>query len=390
MKIETNSCCPLCKKILPATKQIEGNNVYLLKTCEEHGSFKVLISKDANRFFDKTFSSEGKAVYEHQTVKDKGCPTDCGLCPDHKQHLCSALIEITDTCNLSCPICFFDRFGENEISLDEFKNRLATIMRTENGKLDVLQISGGEPTLHSNFSEILKYAVEQNITRVLINTNGLSLLSDVEVFETIRKFRDKVEIYFQFDGFNESANIKLRGKNLLQEKLAIIEKLDNADIKICLAVTVIPENLSELNNIMDLAVKTKNITGITFQRFTKTGIGEQSEQASLVQEYILEAISDTEYLKYNHIVPLPCSHENCTSVSFVFIVDDKTYSLGDFIDYAKHQDVIKNKIGFDSTILDYVKKELSCGSRGCCSWITNNIPVVKKLKEFTEGKASTY
>ncbi len=390
MTYPTTSCCPICKITIPAVKSIEGNNVFLSKSCPEHGSFKILISKDAQRFFDQTFSSPGKEVYEHQTKVAKGCPDDCGLCPDHKQHLCSALIEITNKCDLRCPVCYFGDFGQEDISFAEFQSRLATILRTENGNLDVLQISGGEPTLHPDFPTFLEYAYNQNITRILVNTNGLSILSDPVIFATLLDHKDKVEVYLQFDGFNTSANLFLRGTDLLQKKLEIIDKLNNANIKICLAVTVIPGNLSELKNILKLAIEKENITGVTFQRFTKTGCGEELTQPSLLQEDILQELADTGYLKYKHIVPLPCSHENCTSVSFLFVADGKVHSLGSMVDFAKHQHIIKNKIGFDSTILDYLKEQTSCCSGGCCSSITRKLPVVKKLRAFTEGKASNY
>jgi uncharacterized radical SAM superfamily Fe-S cluster-containing enzyme len=312
------------------------------------------------------------------------------LCPGHKQHLCTTLIEITDRCNLRCPVCYFGESGQTDIPLQEFKSRLATALRTENGTLDVLQISGGEPTLHSAFPEILAYAAAQNINRVLVNTNGLTLSSKPAVFDIIKAHRDKVEVYFQFDGFDGSTNARLRGRDLLQQKLEAIRLLDAADIKICLAVTVTPESLSQIGRIIEFASSTKNISGVTFQRFTKTGHGEHADQASLQHEDILQAIADTGHLKYKHIVPLPCSHENCTSISFLFIVDEKSYSLGDLIDYAKHQHIIRDKLGFDATTLDYIREQLSCGSGGCCSWITNSLPVVKKLREFTEGKASNY
>ena len=386
----TTSCCPICLKILPAEKVVEGNNVYLSRQCPEHGDFKILVSRDSERFFDKTFCSEGKAVYEYQTKVAEGCPSDCGWCPDHRQHLCTALIEITDACNMHCPVCYFGQSGSTAISLDEFDTRLATVMRTENGSLDVLQISGGEPTLHPEFPEIVRHALQHKIGRILINTNGLPLLQPDEAFNVIRDNRDRVEVYLQYDGSNSAGNRVLRGTDLSAQKELILKALNDAGIKICLAVTVIPETISEIRSILAKAIGTENITGITFQRFTKTGRGFNLSQSSLTQEDILQAIHETHYLKYEHIVPLPCSHENCTSLSFLFIVDGKTYPLGQYIDFAKHQHVIKDKIGFDSAVLDYLKEQIAGAGRGCCSWLTNLHPVMQKLIEFTDGKASSY
>ncbi|MGD9639185.1 MAG: radical SAM protein [Alphaproteobacteria bacterium] len=381
----TTSCCPVCLEILPAVKKVEGNLVYLERNCPKHGFFKTLVSKDAERFFDKRFISAGKERYENQTEVAKGCPYDCGLCPEHKQHLCSALIEITDKCNLSCPVCYFGECGGSDISLAEFKKRLATVMRTENGKLDVLQVSGGEPTLHPLFEEIISEACLENIGRVVINTNGIKLLEDDKLFEVIKKNKERLEIYLQFDGFNETANLKLRGLDLSEVKTKVIAKLDSEDIRMSFAVTVIEDNLSELKKILDLACKTKNVTGITFQRLTKSGKGTSlSEEKALVQEDLLVAISDSGYLKYQDIVPLPCSHENCTSISFLFVTKDKIYSLADFINYEKHQNIIKDKIGFEASILDYIKEEFGCAC--CSSFMTKALPVVQKFREFAAGR----
>jgi hypothetical protein len=388
--VNTTSCCPVCKKILPAKKITEGNSVFLERECPEHGNFKVLVSKDSKRFFDKRFDSPGKKVYDLQTKKEKGCPEDCGLCPDHKQHMCSSLIEITGRCDLRCPVCYYADFETPDISLEEFKSRLEVLMKTENGHLDVLQLSGGEPLLHGKFIEILKYAAAQDINRVLINTNGRTLLKNEEIYQAVKELKDRTEIYLQFDGFDKDSNIKLRGNDLLDEKLALIEKLGVDDIKISLAVTVMESNLKEVKNIIKFACEKANITGITFQRFAMVGDGSKVDYKSVLQEDIIHAAASSGLLKYKDIVPLPCSHENCTSISFLFVADGQVHSMADFIDYEKHQAVIQNKIGFESTILNYLRDNALCGPENCCSWITNSLPIVKKLREFTTGKGSNY
>lgn len=383
------SCCPECLRILDASKEVEGKYVYLKRTCPEHGEIKTLVSKDSKRFFDKTFTSSGKDVYERQTETEKGCPEDCGWCPEHKQHLCSSLIEITGKCNLKCPVCYFGQFNQADISLDEFKSRLNTVMRTENGVLDVLQISGGEPLLHKDFIALLEFAYTQNVNRILINTNGLLFLEKEKLYNKIKELKDKVEIYLQFDGFNNAVYEKLRGRPLAGVKREIVNKLNRDDIKICLAVTVIKDNLKELKDIVEFAAKTRNITGITFQRFTKVGNGYKFDADAIVQEDILQSIDDTKYLRYENIVPLPCSHENCTSISFLFVDGNRKYSMSEFVDYAKHQQIIRNRIGFPSDILEYIKNNVSCES-GCCSWVQKQLPQVKRLMQFVDGGGSNF
>jgi len=387
---ETKACCPECLAILPGEKSVEGNDVYLLRTCPEHGFIKTLISRDAKRFFNKTFSSPRKDVHERQTKKEKGCPDDCGWCTEHKQHLCTSLIEVTGKCNLKCPVCYYGDKAGGDISFEEFKSRLDVVMRTENDKLDVLQLSGGEPTLHAEFGRILDHAASRGINRILINTNGLTMLSNEALYEKVKSLKDRVELYLQFDGFNREAGVELRGEDLLDKKLKLLEKMDKDNIKSSLAATMYKKNLDETGQIIELAVKTKNIAGITFQRLTKTGWARNNGEADVIHEDILASIDRSKFLKYDHIVPLPCSHENCTSISFLFVADEEVHPLAKYIDFAKHQAVIQNKIGFESTILDYLKDHLSCGSGGCCSCITDQMGPMKKIREFTEGKASSY
>ena len=292
--VPTTSCCPVCRRTLPAEKVTEGNQVNLNRVCPEHGEFSVLVSKDAERFFDKTFVSPGKSVAERQTGQDKGCPDDCGLCPNHKQHMCSSIVEITGHCDLRCPVCYFGQFDSPHISLEEFGERVETLLRTENGHLDVLQLSGGEPTLHPRFVEILDDACSRDINRVLLNTNGLSLLRDESVYRAVKRQKDRVEVYLQFDGFNREANKLLRGRDLLEEKLALVTKLDEDEVKICLAVTMVQENLTEIGAILDFACRTRNVTGVTFQRFTRAGNGAALATEAILAEDILLGIAATQ------------------------------------------------------------------------------------------------
>ena len=246
----TSSICPKCLKVIPAKKFEKDGSVFIEKTCDEHGTFLKKIAKDPKRFFDKTFSVEGKPF--NPITKYQGeCGHDCGWCNEHKQHICTGLVEITNSCNLNCPICYFGQKSPEHISIDEFKNRVKTLLKIENGYLDILQISGGECTIHPQFCEILDEALKFDIRRVVINTNGLAFLSNKKVFEKIKSLNEKIDVYLQFDGFNDDIYKLLRGRPLLKEKLEIIDKLNDAEVKMNLAVTVCKGNLEEIPKILD-------------------------------------------------------------------------------------------------------------------------------------------
>ena len=386
MKQETQALCPVCLKTIPAVKVQRGSDVWLEKTCPQHGTFKVQIAKDAERFFDKTYDVEGKP-FQAVSAFNGNCGPDCGWCEKHKQHICTGLIEITDACNLACPICYFGKKSARHISVEEFKSRLQTLLTVEQGHLDVLQISGGECLLHPQFGEILQTALQADIGRILINTNGLNLLTDTAVFELIKQHKDRVEIYLQFDGFDDEVYKTLRGKSLLTQKQEILKQLNEAEIKICLAVTVYQGNLKEIPAILKLAIEMKHISGITFQRLTKVGSAVGSVIPSVLQEDILLAVANSGYMKYKDLIPLPCSHENCTSLGFLFCQGDNVYSLGDYVDYSKCKSQISNRIAFDKTILDYMKKNV-------CKCFVGRVLgsnfMLDKLQEFAQGNGSCH
>lgn len=386
MKIKTEALCPICLKTIPAIKKKVGTDIILEKTCPEHGEFKVKVAKDAKRFLDKTYDVKGKEF--HPVCQFRGeCGRDCGWCDKHRQHICTGLIEITENCNMACPICYFGKKASKNISIAEFKRRLDTLLSVEQGKLDVLQISGGECLIHPKFIEMLDISLKENIGRILINTNGLALLSNEAIFNKIKENKDRIEIYLQFDGFDDSVYKILRGRSILKEKKKIISKLNKYAIKICLAVTVFEGNLKEIPKILDFAIKTKHISGITFQRLTKVGSAFGTDVPSVFQEDILQSIAKSGLMPYKDLIPLPCSHENCTSLGFLFCQGDKVYSLGDYVDFTKCKGQISNRIAFDKTILDYMKKNVC---KCFVGKVLGSSFMLEKLQEFAGGNGSCH
>ena len=384
-KIKTKSICPECLKIIPAEKFEKDGYVFIEKKCSEHGAFIKKIAKDPKRFFDKTFSVEGKP-FVPITKYNGECGHDCGWCEEHKQHICTGLVEITDGCNLNCPICYFGKKSSNHISIEEFTKRVQTLLDIENGHLDILQISGGECTIHPQFCEILDEALKFDIRRVIINTNGLAILNNEKIFEKIKSLNEKIDVYLQFDGFNDEIYTLLRGRPLLKEKLEIIDKLNNAEVKMNLAVTVCKGNLEEIPKILKYVTEVKHISGITFQRLTKVGSAFGSPIESVFQEDIILNMAKSGYLKYEDMIPLPCSHENCTSLGFLLCTKDKIYSMGDYVDYKNCKPALQDKLVFDKTVLDYLKNNVCFCFIGK---IFGNSQILDTLKDFIKTEKTT-
>lgn len=386
--MKTQALCPICLKTLPAKKTRRGPDVFLERNCPQHGAFSTRIAKDANRFFDKTYAPVPKGFTPTAVFRGE-CGRDCGWCDAHRQHICTGLVEITHRCNLACPICYFGEKKRADLTPDEVEARIRTLLTVEGGHLDILQLSGGECTLHPQLFEIIDRALAHPITRVVLNTNGLALLSDETLFEKVRAHRDRMEIYLQFDGFDPDVYRLLRGRDLLAEKRALIEKLNAAGIKTTLAVTVCAANLTEIPAILRLSVATRHISGVTFQRLTKVGCAQGTPIESVFQEDILVAIERSGLTRYQDLIPLPCSHENCTTLGFLFCVGDQVYSLGEYLDYARVKPAISNRLAFDQSVLKYLREHL-------CDCFTDKLMARagglsrEKIKSFTEGNASAY
>ena len=171
---QTTSLCEICHALVPAKIIIEGDDVFYQKRCRTHGVQKTRVSSDAAYYkLCHDYLKPGDRPLKVQTRTDYGCPYDCGLCPDHEQHSCLALIEVNEHCNLTCPVCFADSSPKKSAnrSLAEIEFMLDALVASE-GEPDLLQISGGEPTLHPQILEILQLAKTKPIRHLMLNTNG--------------------------------------------------------------------------------------------------------------------------------------------------------------------------------------------------------------------------
>src|SRR5262249_7578856 len=177
----TKSICPVCKVVVDAQVNIRGNKVYLRKRCREHGWFEALVYGDAQAYqASARFNKPGTVPLTFQTEVREGCPSDCGLCPEHKQHACLGIIEVNTNCNLDCPICFADSGHQPDgyaITQEQCERMLDVFVASE-GEAEVVMFSGGEPTIHKNILGFIDAAQARPIRNVTLNTNGIRLATD--------------------------------------------------------------------------------------------------------------------------------------------------------------------------------------------------------------------
>ena len=310
----TSSVCSTCLHPVEAKILFKDDKVYMDKWCPVHGTERVLISDDVDyyRLGREVFVKQPEMPQIFNTTMQYGCPYDCGLCPDHMQHSCLSIVEINDHCNLNCPICYADS-GTHRMehkSLDEVCRMLDTVVANE-GAPDVVQLSGGEPTLHPQFFEILAQARQRPIKHLMINTNGIRIAQDAEFVDQLATFGPKgLEVYLQFDSLRASALKELRGADLTRIRQQALERLNAAGISTTLVVTVKRGvNDDELGEIIRYGLTQPCVRGVTFQPIQEAGRtqGFDAQHRLTVSEIRRGIAQQSGIFAPQDIVPVPCN-----------------------------------------------------------------------------------
>ncbi len=314
---QTLSLCETCLQLVHAKVLIEGDDVFYLKRCPQHGSQKTLVSTDAAYFKScKDFIKPGDLPLRYQSRTEHGCPYDCGLCPDHEQHSCLALIEITDACNLACPVCFADSSPRRQRfrSLAEVDPMLETLVASE-GQPDLVQISGGEPTIHPQIIDILRLAKSKPIRHLMLNTNGVRIATDKAFVAELAELKRGFEVYLQFDSLQRDALENLRGADLRHVRAQALANLEAAGISTTL-VCVMKKGLNdgEVGAIIRHALGYKCVRGVTFQPVQDAGrnLNFDKNRDRLLLTDIRRAVAEQagEVFAADDIIPLPCNPDS--------------------------------------------------------------------------------
>lgn len=348
----TLSLCPDCLKRVDAKIVFEDGNVYMLKRCQEHGNSKVLIADDIEYYKNiRNYNKPSETPYKFNSKTHYGCPYDCGLCPDHEQHSCLTIVEITDRCNLTCPTCYAGSsptYGRHR-SLKEVKSMLDIIVENER-EPDVVQISGGEPTLHPQFFEILDYAKALPIKHLMINTNGIEIAKSFEFTKRLKSYTPDFEIYLQFDSFEEEALETLRGARLKRIREQALEHLNELNLSTTLVVTLQKGlNDHEVGKVIDFALKQRCVRGVTFQPTQIAGrlenFNHETDRITLteVRRKILE---QTTVFSQDDLIPVPCNPDALV-MGYALKLDGAVYPLTRYINPSDLLDNSKNTIVYE-------------------------------------------
>ena len=333
----TNSICTTCYRKVEAKIVFQDERVYMHKRCAQHGLEKVLISTDIEYYKRSRLTLKpGQLPVKFNTPIKYGCPYDCGLCPDHEQHSCLTLVEITDACNLSCPICYAESGPHRQThrSLEQVEFMLDCVVRNER-EPDIVQISGGEPTIHPQFFEILDAAKRRPIKHLMVNTNGIRISQDPDFAKRLKDYLPGFELYLQFDSLEEGPLQELRGADLRRIRLQALEQLNQHNISTTLVVTVKKgSNDGELGRIIDFALKQRCVRGVTFQPIQAAGRLENFEAARdrlTLAEVRQNILTQSSLFQPEDIIPVPC-HPDALAMGYALKLGGKTVPLTSMID----------------------------------------------------------
>lgn len=272
----TKSLCPECGKPLDAEVFDEDGKVFIKKTCDEHGEFVNTYWSD-----DKLYNSVEKYIptitgVDNPCVDDIGpCPSNCGLCSKHETSTVLGLIDVTNRCNLRCPVCFANAAAAGylyEPTQDEIRQMLRNLRNLKPHPCPAIQYAGGEPTVRKDIVELVKMAKEEGFTHVQIATNGIRLAKRENLAKELKEAGLNT-VYLAFDGVTPEPYINNRGRDLLPDKLQAIENCRKVGLGVVLVPTLVKGiNDHQVGEIIKFAFDhNENIYGVNFQPVSFAG-----------------------------------------------------------------------------------------------------------------------
>jgi 7,8-dihydro-6-hydroxymethylpterin dimethyltransferase len=349
----TQSVCTSCLRQIEAKIVIKDEQVFMDKWCPVHGSERVLVADDAAyyRLGREVFVKAPELPGHFATRMQHGCPYDCGLCPDHMQHACLSVVEITDHCNLRCPTCYAASGPERltHRSMDEVRAMLDAVIRSE-GEADVVQLSGGEPTLHPQFFQVLAEARARPIRHLMLNTNGIRIAQDAAFAEQLAEHRQGFEVYLQFDSLRRDALMDLRGADLRRVRELALARLNELDISTTLVMTVKRGvNDDEVGDVIRFAASQPCVRGVTLQPVQDAGRVDGYDpklHRLTVSELRRRIVDQTKLFTPQDVVPVPCNPDSL-AMAYALKTPDGLQPLTRYLDPRTLVESAGNTIVFE-------------------------------------------
>jgi 7,8-dihydro-6-hydroxymethylpterin dimethyltransferase len=346
----TRSICPECRRVIDAHILIRDNKVFMRKRCPDHGPFEALVYGDAQLYTNSSkFNKPGTIPLKFSGQIEEGCPHDCGLCPDHQQHTCLGIIEVNSACDMACPLCFAEAGPGFNLTLEEVEDILDRFVAAE-GNPQLVQFSGGEPSIHPEIIPMMLAARQRGIPNVMLNTNGKRIARDDRFLAELAEMGEaRPNIYFQFDGFEDETYRVIRGEpDILPAKLRALDRLAQIGCTVILVPAIergVNEN--EIGRIVRFGLDHPAVKGINFQPAFHAGRHVRHDPMRRITNpdiiALIEAQTEGLFLKTD-FVPVPCCFPTCNSVTYAFVDEQRNVTplprllkVDDYLDYITNR-----------------------------------------------------
>lgn len=362
----SRALCPVCRRLVDGARVLRDGKVWLSRHCPTHGRSEALLSSDADWFLRSlTCTKPGSIPHAFSTSPARGCPHDCGLCPDHQQHTCLPIIEITNHCNLECPVCLVDNRNDHHMAPETFGRILDGLVEKE-GTLETVNLSGGEPTVHPELLRLLDLArARREIARVSISTNGVRLAAEPALCEELA--RRQVYVNLQLDALDGAALGALRGSGDHRAvKERALANLERAGVRTTLVATVARGTSDRfVGEVVELFFAKDFLLSLLFQPAVHLGRARGLPHDPLDRVTIPEVIARIEAqsrgrLERADFLPLPCSHPSCFALTYLLKVEDRLVPFPRFVELDRYLELLANRgtmrpdAGFERAIRDTI------------------------------------
>jgi len=367
----TESLCPECLKVIPATVYGEDGKVYITKICPEHGEVTDLYWGDYSDYIRaEAYNDLGVKLTNPRTQVDEGCPYDCGICTEHQSHTVLALIDVTNRCNLRCPICFAHAGAAGylyEPSKEQILGMMENLLTNDPVPPPAIQFSGGEPTVREDLPELIEAAMEMGFIHSQVSTNGIRMAQDPDYCWALKNVRLST-VYLQFDGVTPEPYMKTRGADLLDIKMQAIRNLRAADFRSIVLVPVLVKGVNDhqVGDIIRFAIENRDcIRSVNFQPVAFTGRIDRRQREQmritipelmrLAEEQTDGMIGRDEWYPVSSTVPL-CQfltsakdekfvdlspHQHCGMGAYLFIDGDEVTPLSELMNIEGFLDSLR-------------------------------------------------
>jgi len=374
----TKSFCPECLKVIDARIYEQEGKVYIIKSCPEHGEYMDLYWGSYEQYLRaEKYAHDGVVMSNPRTEEAKGCPFDCGICPNHKSTTMLGIIDVTNRCNLRCPICFAHAGAAGylyEPTKEQIRSMLQNLRDNNPVKTPALQFSGGEPTVREDLPELIKMAKNLGFPFVMVDSNGLKMAESLEYCKELKN-AGLDSVYLQFDGLTPEPYIMARGVNLLPYKYKALENLKKAGFNNIVLVPVLIRGVNDdqVGDLIRFAIKNRDcVKGVNFQPISITGRMDKSQREDVritIPDLMRLAEEQTDgYLKQDDWFPVPtiepltrfitlmkneeesvdfCAHPHCGMGTFLFIDGDEVTPITRHLDVdsvLETLDEVNNKL----------------------------------------------